>query len=186
MLTRKIRRRRSDRGRRAKGSLFIGGITQTLSAVPAYLWNFSKAQLKSVPEDAGPHDAVSAAFLHYHQNRRRSIPLTSDAALSSMFPSTRLFLGASLALATTVSAAETRFQPEKFFAGHTRSTGVFRNAVGKPEERFATDCQGKIARQHAAARSALPLRVIYEPDLNFKKAKPKRQMSNSRSSEQQL
>ena len=61
-----------------------------------------------------------------------------------MFPSTRLLLGASLALATTMSAAETQFHPEKFFAGHTRSTGVFRNAVGKPEERFATDCHGKL------------------------------------------
>lgn len=42
------------------------------------------------------------------------------------------------------SAAESQFHPEKFYSGHTRSTGVFRNTVGKPEQRFTTDCRGRM------------------------------------------
>ena len=46
--------------------------------------------------------------------------------------------------ALDASAAETQFRPEKFFAGHTRSTGVFRNSIGKPEQRFTTECRGRM------------------------------------------
>lgn len=72
-------------------------------------------------------------------------PLTPR--LSYMFISTRRFaslLGVLLAITTAVSASETQFQPEKFFAGHTRSAGVFRNTFGKPEQRFTTDCRGRM------------------------------------------
>ncbi len=48
-----------------------------------------------------------------------------------------------LVLIVPVSAAERQFRPEKFFSGHTRSTGVFRNTIGKPEQRFTTDCRGE-------------------------------------------
>jgi len=53
------------------------------------------------------------------------------------------FVSALVAVTTTVSAAEPQFRPEKFFDGHTRSTGIFRNMVGKPEQRFTTDCRGR-------------------------------------------
>ena len=56
----------------------------------------------------------------------------------------------SLALSTifiTCSAQATPATPfaiEKFFAGHTRSSGVFNNTVGKPQQHFTTDCHGKM------------------------------------------
>ena len=61
-------------------------------------------------------------------------------------PAARLFtfLGVSLAVVSTASARAAQFQPEKFFAGHTRSSGVFRNTIGKAEQRFTTDCRGRI------------------------------------------
>jgi len=40
-------------------------------------------------------------------------------------------------------AAETRFRPEQFFAGRTRSSGVLANTVGKPRQRFTTECRGR-------------------------------------------
>lgn len=40
------------------------------------------------------------------------------------------------------SAADKQFQPERFFAGHTRSKGVFENTVGKARQQFTTDCHG--------------------------------------------
>ncbi len=48
-----------------------------------------------------------------------------------------------LVIVVPVSAAERQFHPEKFFSGHTRSTGIFRNTIGKPEQRFTTDCRGR-------------------------------------------
>lgn len=36
-----------------------------------------------------------------------------------------------------------RFEPERYFAGHTRSRGVFEDRTGaNPTRTFATDCQG--------------------------------------------
>ena len=40
-------------------------------------------------------------------------------------------------------AAEAQFRPEQFFAGRTRSSGVFANTFGKPHERFTTECRGQ-------------------------------------------
>jgi hypothetical protein len=40
-------------------------------------------------------------------------------------------------------AAETQFRPEQFFAGRTRSSGVFVNTFGKPRQRFTTECRGR-------------------------------------------
>ncbi|MDQ6655716.1 MAG: DUF3833 domain-containing protein [Verrucomicrobiota bacterium] len=54
-----------------------------------------------------------------------------------------VLLGILFAIQTRASAAEPQFRPEQFFAGHTRSSGVFRNTVGKPEQRFTTDCHGR-------------------------------------------
>ncbi len=45
--------------------------------------------------------------------------------------------------ALDAAAGETRFQPERFFAGRTRSSGVFANTVGKPRQRFTTECRGR-------------------------------------------
>lgn len=42
------------------------------------------------------------------------------------------------------SAADQQFQPEQFFAGHTRSNGVFENSVGKRRQQFTTDCRGTV------------------------------------------
>ncbi|MGI8481434.1 MAG: DUF3833 family protein [Chthoniobacterales bacterium] len=61
-----------------------------------------------------------------------------------MFFLTRCLLATLLVITTTVSARELQFQPEKYFAGRTRSTGVFRNTIGKPEERFSTNCRGRM------------------------------------------
>ncbi len=51
---------------------------------------------------------------------------------------------AGLGCAVDASAAGTQFRPERFFAGHTRSSGVFRNSIGKPEQRFTTECRGRV------------------------------------------
>jgi len=45
--------------------------------------------------------------------------------------------------ALDAAAVETRFRPEQFFAGRTRSSGVFANTFGKPHERFTTECRGR-------------------------------------------
>lgn len=37
-----------------------------------------------------------------------------------------------------------RFEPEKFFAGHTRSSGIFENRIGKSQQRFSTDAAGQL------------------------------------------
>ena len=55
-----------------------------------------------------------------------------------------ILLGALLiSSAPDAAAAETRFRPEQFFAGSTRSSGVFENTVGKPRQRFTTECRGR-------------------------------------------
>lgn len=46
--------------------------------------------------------------------------------------------------APDAAAAETRFRPEQFFAGRTRSPGVFENTFGKPRQRFTTKCRGRM------------------------------------------
>jgi len=50
-----------------------------------------------------------------------------------------------ISLALDAAAAETRFRPEQFFAGRTRSSGVFANTFGKPHERFTTECLDEAA-----------------------------------------
>jgi hypothetical protein len=45
--------------------------------------------------------------------------------------------------ALDTAAAEMQFRPEKFFAGRTRSSGVFANTVGKPRQRFTTESRGR-------------------------------------------
>ena len=68
----------------------------------------------------------------------------------SMFISTctlyALLSSALLAVTTTALAGEIHFRPEKFFAGHTRSSGVFRNTIGESEQHFTTDCRGRLHR----------------------------------------
>lgn len=49
-----------------------------------------------------------------------------------------------IATAVSVCARETQFEPEKFFAGRTRSSGVFRNNIGKPQQHFTTECRGRV------------------------------------------
>ncbi|MFN2476423.1 MAG: DUF3833 family protein [Chthoniobacterales bacterium] len=49
-----------------------------------------------------------------------------------------------LICASDASALDTQFRPEKFFAGRTVSSGVFHNTVGKPEQRFTTECRGRM------------------------------------------
>jgi hypothetical protein len=40
------------------------------------------------------------------------------------------------------AGCEPRFEPEKFFAGETRSWGVFENRAGNPSQRFTTSASG--------------------------------------------
>lgn len=49
-----------------------------------------------------------------------------------------------LGFALHASAETGIFEPEKFFTGHTRSVGVFRNSFGRREQRFTTDCRGRM------------------------------------------
>lgn len=48
------------------------------------------------------------------------------------------------AFLSSAHAKEPEFRLEKFFAGHTRSSGVFYNTIGPREERFTTDCHGRL------------------------------------------
>ncbi len=52
---------------------------------------------------------------------------------------------AALLVSSTPDAAgaETSFRPEQFFSGRTRSSGVFANTVGRPRQRFTTECRGR-------------------------------------------
>lgn len=43
-----------------------------------------------------------------------------------------------------VGADQPQFAPEKFFAGRTHSSGVFENTIGKPRQRFTTECRGRL------------------------------------------
>ncbi len=62
--------------------------------------------------------------------------------------STRIFrvclLGAIIAFADNAAAADPKFRPEKFFAGHARSSGLFQNTIGKQPHRFTTNCRGQM------------------------------------------
>jgi len=51
--------------------------------------------------------------------------------------------GVLLGIISSAGAAETPFRPERFLDGHTRSSGVFQNTVGKRQQRFTTECRGR-------------------------------------------
>jgi len=54
-----------------------------------------------------------------------------------------VILGLLISMSAHISAAEPQFRLEKFFAGRTRSAGIFDNTVGKSHQRFTSECHGK-------------------------------------------
>lgn len=85
---------------------------------------------------------------------------------------TQILLGISIAL--TLSSCATLppsafqsntplFEPEKFFAGTTRSTGVIENRGGRPHQRTTTETHGEMKDG----------RLYIEQDLNTENSKPR-------------
>lgn len=60
------------------------------------------------------------------------------------FPRALLFFPFFVAFSSAYASAEPLLRLENFFVGHTRSSGSFQNTVGKPQERFTTDCYGRM------------------------------------------
>lgn len=55
-----------------------------------------------------------------------------------------LLAGCSIAPIANFSLRGPRFEPEKYFAGHTVSSGVFENRAGNPGRQFKTDARGHL------------------------------------------